>query len=237
MSSEVDHIVSVSKETIRRSQRASGRVRPIGQKSKALRRTHLWAKMTRIFTVGGTILVGAIVFGLIRPLGFIGLLAVALLLVVSVLAFAKWPRFSQPDVADLSKTDLKQFAGRTEIWLETQHSALPPPARALIERIGVQLDLLEPQLQELDPNSPAAAAIRKMIGEDLTALITGYRRVPEELRSKVHAGQTPDQQLLDGLKIIESEIGDAARGLAEGKLDELATRSRFLELKYQGEEK
>ena len=34
--------------------------------------------------------------------------------------------------------------------------------------------------------------------------------------------------------MIESEIGSAARSLAAGELDKLATRERYLQLKYQG---
>ena len=34
--------------------------------------------------------------------------------------------------------------------------------------------------------------------------------------------------------MLESEIGNAARSLAAGELDKLATRERYLQLKYQG---
>ena len=34
--------------------------------------------------------------------------------------------------------------------------------------------------------------------------------------------------------MLEREIGDAARSLAAGELDKLATRERYLQLKYQG---
>jgi len=40
--------------------------------------------------------------------------------------------------------------------------------------------------------------------------------------------------LVGGLKTLESEIGHAARSLAAGELDKLATRERYLQLKYQG---
>jgi hypothetical protein len=34
--------------------------------------------------------------------------------------------------------------------------------------------------------------------------------------------------------MLEREIGDAARNLAAGEMDKLATRERYLQLKYQG---
>ena len=34
--------------------------------------------------------------------------------------------------------------------------------------------------------------------------------------------------------MLEREIGEAARSLAAGELDKLATRERYLQLKYQG---
>ena len=94
--------------------------------------------------------------------------------------------------------------------------------------------LLAPQLQTLDAATPAAANIRKLVGEDLPELVAGYQRIPAGLRGEAHAGRTPDETLLGGLKMLEREIGDAARSLAAGEIDKLATRERYLQLKYQG---
>ncbi|WP_232003289.1 hypothetical protein [Sphingopyxis sp. FD7] len=230
--SEVDKIRLSAEAAIERSRE---RQRPIGTKSVALRRQHLYRKLGRMLIAGGVLLLGAALFGaLIQPLGFTGLLALFVLLVGVAILLGKWPPFPEPRQADLPKTDLKQLAGRTEIWLETQRPALPAPARQLVDGIGVQLDLLAPQLQTLDPATPAAANIRKLVGEDLPELVAGYQRIPAGLRKEAHAGRTPDETLLGGLKMLESEIGNAARSLAAGELDKLATRERYLQLKYQG---
>ena len=230
--SEVDKIRLSAESAIERSRE---RRRPIGTKSVALRRQHLYKKLGRMLIAGGIVLIGAAVFGaLIQPLGFIGLLALFVLLVGVAVLFGKWPPFPEPRQADLPKADLKQLAGRTEIWLEAQRPALPAPARQLVDGIGVQLDLLAPQLQTLDPATPAAANIRKLVGEDLPELVAGYQRIPAGLRQEIHAGRTPDETLVGGLKMLESEIGNAARSLAAGELDKLATRERYLQLKYQG---
>lgn len=230
--SEVDKIRISAASAIERSRE---RRRPIGTKSVALRRQHVFKKLGRILVAGGVVLVGAALFGtLIQPLGFLGLLALIVLLVGVAVLFGKWPPFPEPRQADLPKTDLKQLAGRTEIWLEAQRPMLPAPAKTLVDGIGVQLDLLAPQLQTLDASSPAAANIRKLVGEDLPELVAGYQRIPAGLRKEAHAGRTPDETLVGGLKMLESEIGNAARSLAAGDLDKLATRERYLQLKYQG---
>lgn len=232
--SEVDKIRLSAESAIERSR---DRRRPIGTKSVALRRQHLYKKLGRMLIAGGVLLLGAAIFGaLIQPLGFTGLLALFVLLIGVAVLFGKWPPFPEPRQADLPKADLKQLAGRTEIWLEAQRPALPAPARQLVDGIGVQLDLLAPQLQTLDPATPAAANIRKLVGEDLPELVAGYQRIPAGLRKEAHAGRTPDETLVGGLKMLESEIGNAARSLAAGELDKLATRERYLQLKYQGVE-
>ena len=230
--SEVDKISALGNAAIERSRE---RRRPIGTKSVALRRQHLYKKLGRVLVAGGIVLIGAALFGaLIKPLGFTGLLALMVLLIGIAVLFGKWPPFPEPRQADLPKADLKQLAGRTEIWLEAQRPALPAPARQLVDGIGVQLDLLAPQLQTLDAATPAAANIRKLVGEDLPELVAGYQRIPAGLRGEAHAGRTPDETLLGGLKMLEREIGDAARSLAAGEIDKLATRERYLQLKYQG---
>ncbi len=232
MISEVDQMIAKAEAAI-----DSTRFRRhlIGNKSKALRRAHRWRKLGRMFMAVGAVLVGAVLFGaFVTPLGFFGSLLTMMLMFAALYIFAVFPRFPEQRAEELPRVDLKQLAGRTEIWLEAQRPALPAPAKTLVDGIGVQLDLLAPQLQALDPATPAAANIRKLVGEDLPELVGGYRRIPEPLRREAHAGRTPDDQLVEGLKLIEREIGSAARTLAAGKLDELATRGRYLELKYQG---
>jgi hypothetical protein len=230
--SEVDQVRLSAQAAIERSRE---RRRPIGTKSIALRRQHLFRKLGRMLVAGGVVLLGAALFGaLVQPLGFTGLLALVVLLIGVAILFGKWPPFPEPRQADLPRTDIKQLAGRTEIWLEAQRPALPAPARQLVDGIGVQLDLLAPQLQTLDPQTPAAANIRKLVGEDLPELVAGYQRIPAGLRGEARAGRTPDETLVGGLKMLEREIGEAARDLASGEIDRLATRERYLQLKYEG---
>ena len=83
---------------------------------------------------GGIVLIGAAVFGaLIQPLGFTGLLALFILLIGVAVLFGRSP-FPEPRQADLPKADLKQLAGRTEIWLEAQRDALGADRAAALAR-------------------------------------------------------------------------------------------------------
>ena len=56
------------------------------------------------------------------------------------------------------------------------------------------------------------------------------------MRTTPRNGKTPDQQLAEGLGLIERAIGEISGELAQGDLDTLATRQRYLEIKYAGDE-
>ena len=90
------------------------------------------------------------------------------------------------------------------------------PAITLADAIGVKLDTLSAQLATLPDDEPAAAEVRKLVGEQLPELVRGYQRVPEPLRRVERNGRTPDQQLVDGLKIIDTEIAAMTQQLAQG---------------------
>lgn len=211
--------------------------RSIGLKSRALKRSHFWAKVGRVAIAAGVIIVGAgIVGAIIDGIGFTGIMIAGLAIAASTLFFSNYPKMKIPKAEDLTKEKLDVLAGKTEIWLEQQRPALPAPAINLIDTIGVQLDALAPQLQQLDERQPAALEVRKLVGEYLPELITGYQRIPVSLRKEERNGSTPDAQLQDGLKVISKEIDTVTRQLANGELDKLAVRGRFLEMKYIGEE-
>ena len=112
---------------------------------------------------------------------------------------------------------------------------LPAPAVQLVDRIGRRLDTLSPQLAAVDNDTAEAMEVRRLIGEQLPAFLRDYERVPEPLRRVERNGRTPDAQLVDGLKLIEQEIGDMTQRLAQADLDSLSTRGRFLEMKYREE--
>jgi hypothetical protein len=77
--------------------------------------------------------------------------------------------------------------------------------------------------------------VRKLIGEQLPELVKGYQRVPEPLRTLERNGLTPDQQLAQGLQLIDDEIAEMTAHIAQGDLDALATRGRYLQIRYADE--
>lgn len=220
------------------SRRALSNVRmpPIGVKSQALRRAHFWGKVSKAAVAVGAVLIGAgIVGAIIDGIGFWGVMITGIVGAAAAYMLLRYPDMPMPTTESLRQTDLGTLAGKTEIWLEAQRPALPAPAISVMQDIGVRLDQLAPQLQTLDENDPAAREVRKLVGEHLPELVNGYKRIPETLKRKEHGGKTPEQQLVDGLKLIDREIETMTGQISRGELDKLATRGRYLELKYDTE--
>lgn len=208
---------------------------PIGMKSRALRRAHFYGKVARAAVAVGVVLVGAgIVGAIINGIGFWGVMATGILGAAAAYLLMRYPDMPMPTTESLRQTDLGTLAGKTEIWLEAQRPMLPAPAISIVQDIGVRLDQLAPQLQTMDENDPASREVRKLVGEHLPELINGYKRIPEPLKRKEHGGKTPEQQLIDGLKVIDREIEAMTGQISRGELDKLATRERFLEIRYDG---
>jgi hypothetical protein len=162
---------------------------------------------------------------------------VAFLAVVAcTFLFSNFPRVRVPKLGDLNTGDVRQMVARTELWLEHQRPALPPPAVTLVDQIGVQLDALGVQLEGVDPAHPSAREVRKLVGEHLPGMVDSYRKIPASLRKEERAGRTPDEQLVDSLGKISAEIDSVTRQLADGALDDLAIKTRYLDYRYGGEE-
>lgn len=208
---------------------------PIGTKSRAMRRAHFYGKVARAAVAVGVLLVGAgIVGAIIDGIGFWGVMATGILGAAAAYVLMRYPEMPMPTTETLRQTDLGTLAGKTEIWLEAQRPMLPAPAISIVQDIGIRLDQLAPQLQTLNENDPASREVRKLVGEHLPELINGYKRIPETLRRQDNAGKTPEQQLIDGLTRIDREIETMTGQIARGELDKLATRERFLEIRYDG---
>lgn len=193
-------------------------------------------RLIAIGVVNAILLIVASVVGFVVPIGLFGALAVLLLMVAATLAIAFAPTGAPPTFEKLREAPVAALPAQTGAWLDAQRPALPAPAIGLVDQIGVRLDTLGPQLATLDPETPAAAEVRKLVGERLPDFVRDYQRVPPPLRTIPRNGKTPDAQLVDGLKLIEHEIGEMSNQLAQGDLDALATRGRFLEIKYRGDE-
>ncbi len=206
----------------------------IGRGSADLKRRNLMRRVKLIAASLFAIVVAAMVAGIVLDgIGFTGIMIAFLAIVAATFLFSNYPKVKTPRRADLTRTaDARQLVARTELWLEHQRPALPAPAVTLVDQIGVQLDALGMQLEHVDPNHPAAAETRKLVGEHLPDMVDTYRKIPEPLRREERAGATPEAQLVDGLGRISEEIDRVTRQLADGALDDLAIRTRFLEYRY-----
>lgn len=234
-----DQIMSAAGRSLA-TQRAGGTHRPagsIGQGSAAAKRRN-WLKRAKYFAGAVlTIFIAASVAGVaLDGIGFTGVMMVALAVMTAAFVFSKFPQVKVPKRTDLTKGDPRQMVARTELWLEAQRPALPPPAAKIVEDMGVQLDALGLQLETVDAGHPAAREVRELVGEYIPETIENYRKVPEHMRGEAHAGKTADQRLTDSLTKLSSEIDRVTRRLAEGALDDLAIKDRYLEYRYGGDE-
>ncbi|HEX7782925.1 MAG TPA: hypothetical protein VF509_08975 [Sphingobium sp.] len=225
-----DQVLADAEAILRRH---SERGQSLSTRARARRNAGIMRKLGRITAVAFAILMAAMVTGWFIPLGANGVMIVLAALTLATLLVALLPSERTVKATALAETDLKALPLQTEIWLESQRKALPAPAVKLIDSIGVRLETLAPQLSRLNPQEPAAVEVRKLLSDHLPELVTGYQSIPEPLRREERNGRVPEQQLIDGLSVIDGEIDRMTEQLASGDLDKLATQNRFLELKYQ----
>lgn len=216
--------------------RIAGSDVPVGPSARRRGTGSARRRLTRIVVADAAILVAAFVVGLIVPLGIVGAMLVMALLIAVTLTLAILPdQRPAPSPEKRRAVDLKALPAQTERWLSAQRPALPAPAITLVDQIGLRLDTLTPQLARVEDDTPDAAELRRLIGEQLPAFVADYQRVPAPLRGVARNGRSPDAELVAGLKLIDQEIGDMTNRLAQGDLDSLATRGRYLEIKYRGD--
>lgn len=168
-------------------------------------------------------------------LGSVGVGAAIVIFLAACVAIVVMSRDRPASIADMSRSRLDQLPAGVGAWLGAQRPSLPAPAVTLLDSVSLRLGDMAPQLVALDADGPAADAVRRLLATDLPALVRGYQDVPPSLRARPgDSGRSADDHLLHGLAVIDGEIGRMTEQLARGAFDELATRHRFLELKYEG---
>jgi hypothetical protein len=240
LSDETDRAVSEARRLVA-DNRAGGRHRAagksIGKGSADLKMKSLLKRVRNIALAVVAIWIGAGIFSaVVGPLLFWGFMATLLATAIAIGVFSSFPKVKTPKRAELKQGNPQQMVARTELWLEAQRPALPPPAQALVDQIGVQLDALGLQLKGLGDNEPAMAEVRELVGEYIPETIDNYRKIPVHLRGEEHAGKTADERLTESLTKLSGEVDRVTRRLAEGALDDLAIKSRYLEYRYGGAE-
>ena len=234
---ETDDTIANAKSAIERSRGVTmGATYQANRRRYRKRGDMLGFRIAAIAVANILILLAAGIVGFVLPLGIFGALAVLLLMVAVTCAIGFAPVGRAPSQATLRTAPVAALPAQTARWLQAQRPALPAPAVTLADQIGVKLDQLTPQLATLDPDAPAAAEIRKLVGEQLPDFVKGYTAVPPPLRVQPRNGKTPDTQLVDGLKVIDQQLSELQAQLAQGDLDNLSTRSRYLQIRYQGDD-
>ena len=236
LSQDTDRALAESRSLLH-DNRAGGRHRralsqPIGRGSAELKAKHLANKLVQLAVgVVGVLVAAGVVGAIIGGIGFWGVMC-TVLAIGAVIAVVGRRKIKVPQRADLNQGNARELVGRTELWLEHQRAALPPPAAKIVDDLGVQLDSLGLQLETDDQAHPAVREVRQLVGEHLPEMIDSYRKVPAHLRQEQRAGASPDQQLTEGLGKISREIDSVTRQLADGALDDLAVRHRYLDYRY-----
>ncbi|MDT7533523.1 hypothetical protein OVY48_08815 [Sphingobium sp. SA2] len=213
--------------------RHSERGQSLSARARQRRNAGRMRKVKYAFWAVLAVLLGSVVAGFVLPLGTTGVMIALVVMIAALLLIALLPTETKVKSEALAQTPLTALPLQTEIWLENQRKALPAPAITLVDSIGVKLETLAPQLERLDPQDPAAQDVRRLLSDHLPELVTGYQSIPQPMRREERNGRVPEQQLIDGLGVIDAEIARMSEQLASGDLNKLATQNRFLELKYQ----
>lgn len=233
MPTEIDRQIDRASEVLNRSRE---RYTTLSARAKKRREAEILRRVGRIAVSAGLIIIAAMIVGWFVPLGMGGAMIVMALLIATTLFFGMMPGSAEVTPEKFGETSLARLPLETEEWLDRQRPTLPGAAMPLIDSIGMKLDVLAGQLKTLNEGEPAAAEVRKLVGVQLPELIKGYQRVPANLRGQDRFGQSPDKQLVDGLALIDDEIAQMSSQLAQGDLDALATRGRYLQVKYRGDD-
>ncbi|ANI78301.1 hypothetical protein [Sphingobium sp. EP60837] len=225
-----DRVLADAEAVLRRH---SERGQSLSARARQRRNAALMRKLKYAFWTVIAVLVASIAAGFVMPLGTTGVMVALGIMIAALLLIAALPTEPRVKTAALAATPLPALPLQTEIWLDNQRKALPPPALTLADSIGVKLETLAPQLERLTDQEPAAQEIRKLLSDHLPELVTGYESIPAPLRREERNGRIPEQQLVEGLTVIDTELARISETLASGDIDKLAVQNRFLELKYQ----
>lgn len=228
MSSDVDDAIAAAR--IAQERRRGGDVIPLQRRS---RRGRGGRKARTVAVVAGSGLILAV--AMLMGLGAFGMVAVAALILALTMLVLFAPATPVPTPERIAKSELKALPAQAARWLDARRPELPAPAIGVLNQLDTRLDTLGVQIAALDDDSPLAGELRRLVGEQLPAFVDDYARVPPPMRTKARNGMTPDQQLVEGLGVIERELGEISARLAQGDLDALETKRRYLGIKYEDE--
>jgi hypothetical protein len=229
-----DEIVTRNDERLRRM--AAGEAQ---QKARARRRKlaaeNAGQRVKRALMVGGGIVFGLILWGLIiGPIGTTVLVLAVLLGLVGMVMAGVWNR-NVPQPTDLAEASPSAMPAATEAWLYKQR--LPAAAQPHVDAIGVMLGTLEVQLADVPPANAVAQDLSRLLGKHLPELVERYTRVPADQRSRTvdSDGRTIESTLVEGLKVVATELARASDALAAADREAVVVQGKFLEKRYRND--
>ncbi len=229
---DADEIVARNDERLHRMNLAD-----VARRGRARRRQmaaeNAGRRLKRAGLVGGTIIGSLLLWGLIiGPIGTTGLILAVLLGLVGMVMAGVWNR-NEPQPRDLAEASATAMPAATEAWLYRQR--LPAKASPQIDAIGALLATLETQLSRVPPTDPIAQDLARLLGKHLPDLVERYTRVPIEQRGRTidSDGNTIETTLIEGLKIVETELARASDALSAADRDAVLVQGKFLEKRYR----
>ena len=194
-------------------------------------------RAVRAASVIGAIFLGLLLWGLIiGPIGTTVLVLAVLFGAMAAMSAAIWDGpGAEPDIkADAPAAVLP---AATDVWLDRQRRSLPALAAPHLDAISAQLATLDTQLARVPANDPVAQDLQRLLGRHLPELVERYTRVPSEQRARTieSDGRSLDATLVEGLKVVETELGRASDSLAANDRDAVRIQGKFLEARYKDE--
>ncbi|PZN92352.1 MAG: hypothetical protein DCF31_16595 [Alphaproteobacteria bacterium] len=142
-----------------------------------------------------------------------------------------------PEPRNLTDAPAAALPAVTERWLDRRRRELPRLAAPQVDAISAKLATLEGQLAQVGPADPVAQDLSRLLGRHLPELVERYTRIPADQRARTidSDGRTLETTLIEGLKVVEAELGRASDELASADRDALRVQGKFLESRYQGD--
>lgn len=193
------------------------------------------ARAIRAATVVGSIILALLIWGLvIGPIGTTVLVLAVMFGAMAAVAAAVW---DGPDTTpDLTADAPPQvLPAATDAWLDRQRRNLPALAAPHVDAISARLATLDTQLAQVPAGDPVAQDLSRLLARHLPELVERYTRIPAEQRSRtIEAdGRSLDTTLVEGLKVVEAELGRASDSLAAADRDAVRIQGKFLEARYK----
>lgn len=194
-----------------------------------------WMKVVALMVMTAIVIpITMVSLGLLfGPKGYEGLVLAPLSVLVSwalILFFALRGRPSKARIVRARSSDLP---AEVLSWLSRRRALMPREARLPLDRIVDRLEALELPLRGTSLDEATSTRLRKLLVDDLTGLLEHYKKLPPHLQTEArHGGATPREHLVLGLETIEAELSRIQDRISVDDLHSLATKRRYLELKY-----